>query len=86
MTVSPESLLMRLFFLCGVIFRILRQVAMRARFGDLLDNARTVFRLALFQLDPQGGIAARGHRDLFDHLFCPSIARAAKVWRARAFL
>jgi len=51
---------------------------MRARFRDRRDDARTVFRLALFQLDPQGGIAARGHRNLFDHLFRPSIARAAK--------
>jgi hypothetical protein len=51
---------------------------MRARLGDVFDDARTLHRLALLQLDLQGGIATRGHRNLFHHLFCPSIARAAK--------
>src|SRR3979409_1386028 len=59
---------MRLFFLRGVIFRVLRQVAMRARFRDMFDDARTLHRLALLQLDLEGGIAAGGHRNLFHHL------------------
>jgi hypothetical protein len=41
---------------------------MRARFRDMLDDPRAVHRLALLQFDLQGGIAARGHRNLFDHL------------------
>src|SRR4051812_43157495 len=68
---------MRLLFLGGMIFRVLRKVAMRARLGNMLDDARTILRLALLQLDLEGGIAASGHRNLFHHLFCPSIVRAA---------
>src|ERR1700733_6559084 len=59
---------MRLLFLGGVIFRVLRKVAMRARLGDMLDDARTLHRLALLQFDLEGGIAAGGHRNLFHHL------------------
>jgi hypothetical protein len=40
---------------------------MRARFGDMLDDARTVHRLALLQLDLKGGVTANGHRNLFNH-------------------
>src|SRR6202035_1896973 len=61
------AFIMRLLFLGGVIFRVLRKVAMRARFGDMLDDARTLHRLALLQFDLEGGIAAGGHRNLFHH-------------------
>src|SRR6266404_8367702 len=40
---------------------------MRARLGDMLDDARTLHRLALLQFDLKGGIAAGGHRNLFHH-------------------
>src|SRR3981081_733495 len=57
-----------LFFLGGVILRVLRKVAMRARLGDMLDDARTLHRLALLQFDLKRGITARRHRNLFHHL------------------
>jgi hypothetical protein len=56
-----------LLFLRGVIFRILRKVAMRARFRDMLDDARTLHRLALLQFNLKGGITAGRHRNLFHH-------------------
>jgi hypothetical protein len=34
----------------------------------MFDDARTLHRLALLQFDLKGGIAARGHRNLFHHL------------------
>src|ERR1700730_918818 len=40
---------------------------MRARLGDMLDDARTLHRLALLQFDLKGGIPAGGHRNLFHH-------------------
>src|SRR5712664_857933 len=56
-----------LLFLRGVILRVLRKVAMRARLGDMLDDARTLHRLALLQFDLKCGITAGGHRNLFHH-------------------
>src|ERR1700730_12342334 len=56
-----------LLFLRGVILRVLRKVAMRARLGDMLDDARTLHRLALLQFDLEGGVAAGSHRNLFHH-------------------
>jgi hypothetical protein len=41
---------------------------MRARFRDMLDDARTLHRLALLQFTFEGGVPARGHRNLFHHL------------------
>src|SRR5437868_609824 len=79
---GDAAFIVRLLFLGGVIFRVLRKVAVRARLGDVLDDARTVLRLPLLQFDLQGGIAARSHRNLFHHLFRPSIVRAAAA-RAR---
>ena len=57
--------LMRLRLLGGVIFGVLREVAMRARVGDLLDDARPLHLLAVLQLGFQRGVAGGGHRDLF---------------------
>src|SRR6202043_2833382 len=65
---GDAGFVMRLLFLGGVIFRVLRKVAMRALLGDMLDDARTLHRLALLQLDLKGGITASGHRNLFHHL------------------
>src|SRR5258705_4480852 len=41
------ALIVGLLFLRGMILRVLRKVAMRARLGDVLDDARTLPRLAL---------------------------------------
>src|SRR5450631_4583217 len=65
---GDPAFIMGLLFLGGVILRILRKVAMRARLGDMLDDARTIHRLALLQFNLEGGITARGHRNLFHHL------------------
>src|SRR5579871_346396 len=62
------ALVVRLLFLRGVILRVFRQVAMRARFRDVLDDARTILGLAPLQFFRQGGMAGRGHRNLFHHL------------------
>ena len=51
-------------FLGGVIFRVLGQIAMRARFGDRLDDARTLDLLAPLQLLFEGDMAARRHGEL----------------------
>src|SRR5438067_5482893 len=67
---------MGLLFLRSVILRVLREVAMRARLGDVLDDARTLHRLALLQFDLERGVTDRGHRSLFHHLFRPSLVRA----------
>src|SRR5213075_854595 len=48
-------------------FRVLRKIAMGARRGNMLDDARTLHRLALLQFDLKGGVAAGGHRNLFHH-------------------
>src|SRR6478609_11788193 len=49
-----------LLFLGGVIFCVLRQIAMGARLRDVLDDARTLHLLALLQLIFQGGVTAGG--------------------------
>src|SRR3974390_2552550 len=66
---------MRLFLLRGVILCVFRQVAMRARLRDMLDDARALHGLTLLQLVLQCGIAERGHWNLFHRLFCPSVMR-----------
>jgi hypothetical protein len=50
----------------------------------MLDDARTILRLALLQLDLKGGIAASGHRNLFHHLLYPLSARATDQGATRA--
>src|ERR1700716_1801668 len=69
---GDPALIVGLLFLGGMILRILRKVAMRARLGDMLNDARTLHRLALLQFNLEGGITARGHRNLFHHLSRPS--------------
>jgi hypothetical protein len=53
---------------------------MRARFGDLFDDARAIHRLALLQFNFQSGVSALGHRYLFNH-FVVLESRAADVLR-----
>src|SRR6185312_2872173 len=62
------ALIMRLLLLGGVIFRVFGEIAMRARFGNMLDDTRALDRLALLQLVLKRGIAESGHRYLFHHL------------------
>src|SRR5262249_17180046 len=47
--------------------RILRQVAMRTGFRNLLDDARPLDLLAMFQLALERGIAGLRHRNLVNH-------------------
>src|ERR1700737_3177876 len=46
---------------CGVIFGILGQIAVSARFGDRLDDVRSSLALQLLQLLPQPLGAAKSH-------------------------
>src|SRR5262249_50035955 len=59
------ALVQRLGFLRGVIFRVLGEVAVTARLGDLLDNTRPFHRLAVAQFGLKLGITRSRHRDLF---------------------
>src|SRR5690349_12778131 len=58
-----------LLLLGGVILGVLRQVAMRARIGDLLDDARPLDLLAMLELGFERGIAGRGHWNLVHRLY-----------------
>ena len=60
--------------------------AERESLACVFDDARTVLRLALLQLDFQRGIAARGHRNLFHHIFRPCIVRTVTGARTRYHL
>ncbi len=53
-----------LLLLGGMIFGILRQIAVGARFGDLLDDARALDGLEILDLSLKRSIALRGHRHL----------------------
>src|ERR1700733_5855170 len=54
----------RLRFLGGVIFSIFRQVAVRARVGNLLDDARPLDLLAMLEFGLKRRVSGRGHRNL----------------------
>ena len=56
-----ESLL----FARGVVFGILGQVAVTARLGDRLDDARTIFALQALEFVAQRLGAPQGHRSPF---------------------
>ena len=47
-----------------MILRVLRQIAVRARIGDLLDDPGPLDLLAMLELDLERRIARRRHRDL----------------------
>jgi hypothetical protein len=81
-----------LLFLGGVIFGVLRQVAVRARIGDLLDDARPLDLLAVLELVLEQGVARRSHRNLFNHSilhlttpFRPSAPSGPKRIASRSF-
>src|SRR5207342_2836627 len=66
---GDAALIERLRFLRGVIFGVLRQVAVRARVGDLLDDAGPLNLLAMLELGFERRIAGGRHRNLFHRLF-----------------
>src|SRR5262249_25039764 len=81
---GDAALVVRLLFLRGVILGVLRKIAMRARFRDVLNDARTIHRLAALQFVRQRGGSRRGHRNLV-HLLRPSIAHALEGMRETPF-
>src|SRR6185437_8155023 len=58
------ALVERLRLFGGVILGVLREVAVRARISDLLNNPRPLHLLALLELRLKCRIAGRGHRNL----------------------
>jgi len=52
-----------------MIFGILGEIAVRARVGDLLNDARPLDLLTVLELRFKGGIALRCHRNLVHLLF-----------------
>src|SRR3954447_21487946 len=81
---GDAALIVRLLFLGGVIFGVLRQVTVRARIRDMRDDARTVLRLPLLQLGLQRGIAGCGHRNLLGHRFSSFISCRPVATRTKA--
>src|SRR5262245_51465822 len=66
-----------------MIFGVLRQVAVRARVGDLLNDAGALDLLAMLKLGFERGIAGGGHRNLF-HLSSPPGGRSKQTERPSA--
>ena len=62
-------------FLGGVIFGILRQVAMGARFRDRLDDLMAVHVLQMVDLVLQGLEARGGHRNSFHGIVNPVVGK-----------
>ena len=56
---DDAALVVRLRLLGGMIFGVLRQIAMRARLGDRLDDARTLDLLAALELRLESGDGRR---------------------------
>src|SRR6202043_2777521 len=61
---GDAALVERLRFLGGMIFGVLREIAVGARIGDLLDDARTLHLLAVLELGLERRIPVRSHRYL----------------------
>ena len=76
---GDAALVERLRFLGGVIFGVLRQVAVRARLGDLLNDARPFDLLALLQFVLQHGSSRRPSLGS-----CPSVLDLRTVKNALA--
>ena len=74
-----RALVVRLLFLGGVILGVLRQVAVRARIGDLLDDARPLDLLAMLELVFEHGIARRRHRNLVHQSLKPPNRPSDKI-------
>src|SRR5262249_53943663 len=72
----------RLLLFSRVILRVLGEVAVAARFGDLLNDARAVHRLAVAQFGFEGGKTRSSHRDLFHG--SETLGRLTKIHRSRA--
>src|SRR6185437_2334090 len=66
---GDAALVERLLLLGGVIFGVLRQVAVRARVGDLLNDARPLNRLAVLEFGLERRVAGRRHWNLVHRLF-----------------
>src|SRR5262245_62841310 len=66
---GDTALVERLRFLRGMIFGVLRQIAVRARVGDLLDDAGPLNLLAVLELGFERRITGGRHRNLFHRLF-----------------
>ena len=61
---GDASLIVALCFFCRVVFRILRQVSMRARLRNGRDDARSLDLLAFLQFGLESRMARGSHRDL----------------------
>src|SRR5262245_35664108 len=66
---GDTTLVDRLRFLRGMIFGVLRQIAVRACVGDLLDDAGPFKLLAVLEFGLERRIAGGRHRNLFHRLF-----------------
>src|SRR5262249_9423449 len=69
---GDATLVVRLLFLGGVVLRVLGKIAVGARIGDLLDDARTLHRLTVLELALQRRIALGRHRDLVHRSLPPA--------------
>src|SRR5262245_49069816 len=74
---GDAALVKRLGLFGSVILGVLRQVAMRARIRDLLDDARPLDLLAVLELVLEHGVARRRHRNLVHQSFGPSASERA---------
>src|SRR5262249_22961087 len=68
---SDAPLVERLLLLGGVILGVLREIAVRARVGYLLDDAGPLDLLALLELALEHGVPRRRHRNLVHSSFWP---------------
>ena len=75
------ALIEALRFLGGMVLGVLGKVAMRARFGDRLDDARPLFLLAPAQLFLELAEPIGGHRDLV-HFLQPFLSGRSFARRA----
>src|SRR5438105_3880014 len=73
------TLVDRLLLLGGVILRVLGEIAVRARIGDLLNDAGTLDLLAMLELVFEHGVALSRHRDLFHRSFQASNVSSDKI-------
>src|SRR5581483_955947 len=66
----------RLSLLGGVVFRVLRKVAMAARLGDRLDDARALDLLQALEFLEKLGMASDGDRKLLHPQPCLDLLRS----------
>src|SRR5215831_1120984 len=65
------ALIERLLFFRGMVFGVLRQIAVRTCVGNLLNDTRTLNLLAMLEFVFQNGIARRRHRYLVHRFSIP---------------